>query len=185
MVAFKINLPTPLSASLQWIRFPSGQRQQGSKFFMGERLAFCRTLHLNDATVFGHHHVHVGFCGGIFNVFQIAKRFTVNDTRQKPRQPCLSLGWFSACRPQPVCSGIGQRHAGTGNRRGTRTAVSLNHVAVQRNGEFAEDFQINGRRAAHARSDVEFPWYAPCFTFSPLHGRYGYGSHAAACRIQR
>ncbi len=38
----KISLPAPPSASLQWIRFPLGQRQQGEKLFMGERLAFCR-----------------------------------------------------------------------------------------------------------------------------------------------
>jgi hypothetical protein len=61
---------------------PLGPTPAGEKLFVGERLAFCRTLHLNDATIFGHHHVHVGFRGGIFNVFQIAKRFAINDANE-------------------------------------------------------------------------------------------------------
>ena len=109
---------------------------------MGERLAFCRTLHLNDATIFGHHHVHVGFRGRVFDVLQIADGFAINDpNRDRRHHPFHRVSFQLAGRHQLI-QRVGQRHAGTGNRRGTSTAVSLDNIAVQRNGELTQRFQI-------------------------------------------
>ena len=47
---------------------------------MGKRLTFRSALHLNNTAIFGHHHVHVGLRGGVFDVLQIADGFAIYDT---------------------------------------------------------------------------------------------------------
>lgn len=44
---------------------------------MGEWFVFCCFLYFNDVFVFGYYYVYVGFCGRVFNVFQIVNCFVV------------------------------------------------------------------------------------------------------------
>ena len=118
---------------------------------MGERLAFGRALHLNDATVFGHHHVHIGFRGGIFHVLQIANGFTINNTDGDGGNHALHRVGLQFTGSDQLVQRIGQRDAGAGDGSGAGTAVGLQHIAVERNGELAQRFQIY--RSAQRASD--------------------------------
>ena len=136
---------------------------------MGERLAFCRPLHLNNAAIFGHHHVHVGFRCGIFDVLQIANGFAVNDTNGHRGNHPLHWVGFQLAGCHQFVQRIGQRHAGPGNRRRTGAAIGLQHIAVECDGEFTQRFQVN-RRAQRA-SDQTLNFHRPaallafcCFT---------------------
>ncbi len=80
-----------------------------------------------------------GFCGGIFNIFQIASQLRPL-TMPTETAPCLSSDWFSAYRWQQFVS-LRQRRRHGGRPR-TRTAIGW-IIAVQRNGKFAERFQID------------------------------------------
>lgn len=46
---------------------------------MVEWFVFCGILYFNNVVVFSYYDVYVGFCGGIFNIFQIVDCFVVND----------------------------------------------------------------------------------------------------------
>ena len=117
---------------------------------MGERLAFRRALHLNDATVFGHYHIHIGFRGGIFHVLQIANGFAINDTNGNGGHHSLHWVGFEFTGSNQLVQRIGQRNAGAGNGRGTGTAIGLQHIAIERNGELASAFRSTAARSARA-----------------------------------
>ena len=132
---------------------------------MGERLAFRRTLHLNDAAIFGHHHVHIGFRRGIFNVFQIANRFAIHDAYGDRRHHSFHRVGFQLTGRDQLIQRIGQRHAGSGDRRGTGAAVCLQHIAVQSDGELTQRFQVN-RSAQRTRDQaLDFHGASALLTF--------------------
>ncbi len=60
---------------------------------MAERLAFRGTLYFNNAAVFSHHDVHVGFCGGMFSIFRIARslRYLTMPAETATTMPFIGL----------------------------------------------------------------------------------------------
>lgn len=117
---------------------------------MGKRLTFRSALHLNNTAIFGHHHVHVGLRGGVFDVLQIADGFAIYDTDgDRGHHPFHRIG-FQLAGGDQLIQRIGQRHAGTGNGGGAGAAVGLQYIAVESNREFAQRFQVNRQRSARA-----------------------------------
>ncbi len=111
---------------------------------MGKGLGLRGALHLDDATILGHHHVHVGLGGGIFNVLQIADCFPFVHADGDGRDHLLERALLDqSLRHHPV-QGIHQRHAGTGNGSSAGAAIGLQHVTVHRDGVLAERGQIHG-----------------------------------------
>ncbi|MNH26968.1 hypothetical protein D3C79_870550 [compost metagenome] len=110
---------------------------------MAERLTLGGALHLDHAAIFHHHHVHIGFCGRIFHILQIAQCFAANDTdRNCGNHPFHRVGFQFTGGNQRI-QRIGQRHTGTGDGSGTGAAIGLQHIAVQGDGELTELFQIH------------------------------------------
>ncbi len=107
---------------------------------MGERLALGGALHLDHAAIFGHHHVHIGFGGGVFNILQIAQRFAVDDAYGDRRHHPFHWVGLQLTRGDQLVQRICQRHACAGNGGGTGTAVGLDDVAVEGNGELTQRF---------------------------------------------
>ena len=151
---------------------------------MGERLAFCRPLYFNNAPVFGHHHVHVRFSGRVLNVFQIANCFAVNNTdRNRGYHPFHRVGFQLAARNQLI-QRICQCNACPGNRSGARAAISLEHVAVQRNGELTQRFQIYCRTKSTGDQTLDFHCASTLLTFRCFTSVTGVGrtwQHAVFC----
>ena len=57
--ALKINFLMPLSRRDNGIRYPAASASKVSSSFVNACLP--GALYLTDATIFGHHHVHIGF----------------------------------------------------------------------------------------------------------------------------
>ncbi|MNP00311.1 hypothetical protein D3C76_921000 [compost metagenome] len=111
---------------------------------MGEGLGLGGALHLYDATVFGHHHVHVGLGGGIFHVLQIADGFALIHADGDGRDHLLERALLEHALLDHPVQRIHQGHAGACDGGGAGAAVGLQHVTVHSDGVLAEGGQIHG-----------------------------------------
>ncbi len=107
---------------------------------MGKRLTFRSALHLNTA-IFGHHHVHVGLRGGVFDVprSQMASPFTIPT---ETAATILSSDWFSACRRRPATSASASATQAPVTEA-VRVPPSACSTSQSSNREFAQRFQVN------------------------------------------
>ena len=112
---------------------------------MGEGFGLRGALHLDDATIFGHHHVHVGLGGGVFDVLQIADCLPFEHADGDGCDHLLERALFDQPLLHHPVQRIHQRHAGPGDGGGTGTAVGLQHVAVNGNGVLAQGAQVYRR----------------------------------------
>lgn len=110
---------------------------------MTERRTFCRTLDFNHPSVINHDHIHIGFCRRILDIFQITTRLAVHDTDRNGGNHGFQRAGFQLTFRDHLIQGISQCHTGATDRSGTGTAVSLDNITVEGDGELAQFGQIN------------------------------------------
>ena len=119
-------------------------------------MALGRALQLDEATTIGHHDVHVGLGLGVLGVVEIEhRRPFVQPDRHRRDLPVQRAAGQLAPRQQPR-NGIRQRDVGTGDRRRARTAIGLQHVAIERDGAFAKRLEVDDRAQAAADQALDF-----------------------------
>ena len=119
-----------------------GEIEQRIELVAAECVTFGRALHFDEAAAIVHDHVHVGLGAGILGVVEIEHRHARADADRHGRHLAVQRrGSDEPLREQRV-AGIGERHVSAGNRRGARAAVGLQHIAVERDGAFAERGQV-------------------------------------------
>ena len=134
------------------------QCEQCVEFFAAERVAFRRTLHFDKAAAVVHHDVHVGIAVAVFGVIEIEhRRAAVNADGNRGDRSVDRIAFQQFLRLEPI-DRIDERHICAGDRSGPRAAVGLDHVAIQRDGAFAQVRAVNTR--AQAASDQALDFHA-------------------------
>src|SRR3954468_6936462 len=128
-----------------------GERQQVEELLLGERSFLGRALHLDDPSIAGHDEIGVGVGFGVLGIVEVEHRRAVgNAAGDGGHVVAQRLGLEHVARLHPGDATV-QRHPGAGNGRRARSAIGLDHVAIDRDLPLAECGQIENR--AQAASD--------------------------------
>ena len=100
-------------------------------------------LHLDEATVAGHHHVHVDGRGRIFLVVEVEQRLAVHDADADRRDGVEERQLVEAQRLLELLRHLVHGHVGAADARRARAAVGLEHVAVDGDGALADDAEVH------------------------------------------
>ena len=132
------------------------EREQRVEFFATERMAFGRALQFDEAAAVVHDDVHVGVARAVFGVVEIEHRNAAIDADGNRRDRAVHrIALDRVLRLQPV-DRIDQRDIRAGDRRGARAAIGLEHVAVERDGAFAERGAIDAGAQAASDQALDF-----------------------------
>ncbi|EDT89381.1 hypothetical protein BIFLAC_06231 [Bifidobacterium animalis subsp. lactis HN019] len=114
---------------------------------------FGGALNLNEFAGSGHCDVHVGHCAAVFDVRQVEHRFAVDHAHRHGGDAVeqhVLHAFDLAVLLRPV-EGVHEGHVRSGDRRGARAAVGLEHVAIHLDRVLAERLHVN--HAAQASAD--------------------------------
>ena len=132
-----------------------GEREQRIELVAAERVALGRALDLDEGGAVLHHHVHVGLGLRVLDVVEVEHRRAAADADRHGRHlPVQRRGGERAARDERG-AGVGERDIAAGDRRGARAAVGLQHVAVERDGAFAERGHVHHRTQAAADEPLD------------------------------
>src|SRR5688572_7043129 len=113
-------------------------------------MAFGRALQFDETAAVVHHHVHVGVAVAVLGIVEVEHRHALVDAgRYRGDRAHDRVAADVATRLQPA-DRIAQRHVGAGDRRGAGAAVGLQHVAVERDGAFAQGLAVDAGAQAPA-----------------------------------
>ena len=118
------------------------QLQQNVQLFARERRPFSRALHFNESSVAGAYHIHVHFGLRVFVVLEIEQRRAVNDAHTNGGNFADDGSFLDPLFFQQSRAGNGERDVRTGDCRGARAAVCLQHIAIERDRALAQDAAI-------------------------------------------
>ena len=161
------------------------QREQAVHLRTRESQALRCALHFHKMSRARHHHVHVGVAGCVFGVFQIQQRHALHDAHRDGGHGSDDgrLGNL-ACSQQAIDSVLG-RDKSTGNGSGTRSAIGLQHIAIELDRAFTELLQV--KNGAHGTANQSLyllcaaALLAPC-RLTVVAGMGSTGQHAVLGR---
>lgn len=110
---------------------------------MGKWFIFCSVLYFNNMVIFGYYYVYVGFCGGVFDVFQIVDGFVIYDIDGDCGYYFFYWIGFQFVGGDQFIQCIGQCYVGIGNGGSVGVVVGLQYIVVESNCEFVQCFQVN------------------------------------------
>ena len=117
--------------------------QQRIQFRLREGASLARALQLNELALFVHDDVHIHLRAAVFLIAQIDAGRIIHHADGNCRDLMRNRRAQELALVQQLADRAHERHHCAGNRRGARSAVGLQHVAVQRDGTFAQRRQIN------------------------------------------
>src|SRR5882724_2552021 len=116
--------------------------------FTGEGSALRRSLHFDKFAGAGHDKVHIDIGPAVFLVRQIQKNFAVDDAHTHSCNRIFDRIRSENSLRQPSSNSFPKRHVGARDRRRPRTAIGLDHVAIDPDRLFTEALQISNRPEA-------------------------------------
>jgi hypothetical protein len=133
-----------------------GEREQPVHLGACERGTFGRALHLDEAAGGGHHDVHVGVAGRVFDIFEVEQRRAFDDADRHRGDELADRRCGELAVGEQPAHRVVRSDEGAGDRRGARAAVGLEHVAIERDRAFAERLQVEhgAQRAADQALDL-------------------------------
>src|SRR5581483_7818386 len=124
-----------------------GQVEQVAELRPAERIALGGPLDLHEVAGAGAHHVHVRLGHDVFLVAQVEPCLAADDAHaDRAHRADQRVALAPLALPQPP-DRVGECDVPAGYRRGTRTAVGLEHVAVD------DDRVLAQRLVVHARPE--------------------------------
>src|SRR5450830_5108 len=134
-----------------------GQCQHGIQLSRLEWRTFGGTLHFDETTGAGHHHVQVGLGGGVFQVVQVQHRLALVHAHRHSGDHLLErVAALQAATLLDHFQRVNECNHGTGNGGSTRAAVGLDHVAVDVQGHVAQLGHVQGRAQRTADQALDF-----------------------------
>ena len=162
-----------------------GQVQQAVELRSGVASFFRRRLGLDQASIGGLDHIHIDFGLRVFFITEIEQRRAFDDADGSGGDELFHgrLGQRSGFDQGFERDGEGHRRAGDGS--GTRSAVGLDHVAVEDDGTLAKSLHVDDR--AQAAADEALDFMRPATDFAALAfargaGHGGAGEHSVLRR---
>ena len=120
-----------------------GEIQQLIELVASKRVTFGGALHFDEAAAVVHDDVHVGLGVGIFGVVEIQHRHARPDADRHRSDLAVNRAFAQHAFANQRVDRVDQRDVAAGDRRRARAAVGLQHVAIERDGAFAERLQID------------------------------------------
>jgi hypothetical protein len=122
-------------------------------------VAFRGALHLDEPFRVVHHDVHVRLGLGVFRVVEVQDRDAVDDSDRQRRDLPVNRIALELARPDEMMGGKRQCDIAPRDRGGARAAVGLEHVAIDRDGAFAERASVDDgpQAAADQALDLQRP----------------------------
>src|SRR5262245_28472714 len=118
------------------------EAQERAHLALVERRALARALHLDEAALAGHHHVHVHVGAGILDIVEVDARVALHEADRDRSDRVLERGPRELVLVREPHERIVQRHERAVDRGGARAAIGLEHVAVERDRALAERGEI-------------------------------------------
>src|SRR5258705_8836797 len=118
------------------------EREQVEELLLGERNFLGRALHLDDPSGAGHDEIGIGVGLGILGIVEVEHRRAVGDAAGNGGDMVaqrVGLEHVAGLHPGDA---IVQRDPGAGNGRRARSAIGLDHVAIDRDLPLAQRGQI-------------------------------------------
>ena len=140
------------------------ERKQIGKLRLGERGLLAGALNFDEFTGGIHHEVHVHRRGDVFGVAQVEQRRAVDDADADGGDAGNDRAGGNLFLVHQFCHRERERDERTGDGRGARAAVGLEHVAIHPDGAFAQFVEV--KRGAHGAADEPLDFLRPSVNFS-------------------